>query len=86
MAPLNYLKKNHCWLQYLRQRIVKKGMVGRILLLPEFCRISDLSEKICSYFPITKDLFCHTQINSAGCGQQIQSFMNDHQANLEAQT
>ena len=65
---------------------MKKGMVGRILLLPEFCCISDLSEKICSYFPITKDLFYHTQINSAGCAQQIQSFMNDHQTNLEAQT
>ena len=75
VTPHNYLKK--LWPQYLKQRIIKKGMVGPILLLPEFCLLSDLSDQIRSYFPVMKDQFYHTQISSAGRAQEIEPFMND---------
>lgn len=60
-------------------------MVGPILLLPELCLILSLSDEICSYFPITKDVSRHTQISSTERGQELLSFMNDHQTNLQAE-
>ena len=61
-------------------------MVGPILLLSEFCLISELLDKTCSYFPAMKGLFYLTQISLGGHAQEIESFMNDLQTNLEQQT
>ena len=58
-------------------------MVGPVLLLSEFCLISELLDKIRSYFPTMKDLLYLTQISLAGRAQEIELFMNDLQTNLE---
>ena len=81
-TPLNDLKKP---LLALKQKIIKKGMVGPILLLPEFYLISGLLDEIRPYLPIIKDLSQHTQISSTGRAQELESFMNDLQTNLETQ-
>ena len=60
-------------------------MVGPILLLPELCLILSLLVEIFSYFPITKDVYQHTQISSTERGQELLSFLNDHQTNLRAE-
>ena len=60
-------------------------MVGPILLLPEFYLITGLLDEIRPYLPIIKDLSQHTQISSTRRAQELESFMNDLQTNLEAQ-
>ena len=69
VTPYNCLKKP---LLTLKQRIIKKGMVGPVLLLSEFCFISELLDKIRFYFPIMKDLFYHPKISTAGCAREIE--------------
>ena len=51
------------------------------------CHKSDVYHDRASndYFPIMKYLSQHTQISSAGRAQELETFMNDLQTNLEAQ-
>ena len=61
-------------------------MVGPVFVLSEFCLISELFNKIRPYFPTMKYLLYLTQISLAVRAQEIESFMNDLQKNLELQT
>jgi len=63
----------------------KRGMDGPILLLPEFCVITGLSDEIRANFGIMKDLAQHTRISPAARAQNLTQFMSDLHANPKAQ-
>jgi len=63
----------------------KRGMAGPILLLPEFCVITGLSDEIRANFSVMKDLAQHTRISPASRAQNLTQFMTDLHANPEAQ-
>nr|AFQ20832.1 PIWI [Hydra vulgaris] len=62
----------------------KRGTQGPILLLPEFCSIQGLSETMRSNFNVMKDLAQHTRISPEMRAKNLESFMNELQANPEA--
>jgi aubergine-like protein len=62
----------------------KRGMSGPILLLPEFCVITGLSDEIRANFSVMKDLAQHTRISPGARAQNLTQFMNDLNANPEA--
>jgi len=63
----------------------KRGMSGPILLLPEFCVITGLSDEVRANFSIMKDLAQHTRISPAARAGNLSSFMSDLNSNQEAQ-
>lgn len=63
----------------------KRGMSGPILLLPEFCVITGLSDEIRANFSVMKDLAQHTRISPAARAQNLEKFMTDMNNNPEAQ-
>ena len=63
----------------------KRGMSGPILLLPEFCVITGLSDEVRANFSIMKDLAQHTRISPAARAGNLSSFMSDLNKNKEAQ-
>lgn len=63
----------------------KRGMSGPILLLPEFCVITGLSDEVRANFSIMKDLAQHTRISPAARAGNLSSFMSDLNSNKEAQ-
>jgi len=62
----------------------KRGMSGPILLLPEFCVITGLSDEIRQNFSVMKDLAQHTRISPATRAQNLEQFMTDLHSNPEA--
>ena len=61
----------------------KRGMSGPILLLPEFCVITGLSDEIRANFSVMKDLAQHTRISPAARASNLTSFMQDLNKNKE---
>jgi len=68
-----------------KEKDKKRGMTGPILLLPEFCSITGLSDEIRQNFSVMKDLSQHTRISPAGRAQTLQNFMKDLHENPDAQ-
>lgn len=60
-----------------KEKDKKRGMSGPILLLPEFCSITGLSDEIRNNYSVMKDLNQHTKISPAGRAKELESFMND---------
>nr|BCS90542.1 piwi protein [Cladonema pacificum] len=63
----------------------KSGMTGPILLLPEFCSITGLSDDIRSNFSVMKDLAVHTRVGPEGRVNELEEFMKDLSSNPESQ-
>jgi len=63
----------------------KAGMSGPILLLPEFCSITGLSDEIRQNFSIMKDLAIHTRVAPGSRIQTLEGFMNVLHSNQESQ-
>lgn len=63
----------------------KRGMSGPILLLPEFCSITGLSDEIRQNFSVMKDLAQHTKVSPQGRVQNLEGFMKQLHENPTAQ-
>lgn len=59
----------------------KRGMTGNIILLPEFCAITGLSDELRANFSVMKDLAEHTRVSPASRVNTLEKFMNDMSTN-----
>jgi aubergine-like protein len=67
-----------------RDKDKRRGMSGNILLLPEFCSITGLSEQIRANFTVMKDLGQHTRVGPADRVRSLEDFMKNLNANPTA--
>lgn len=95
IAFVDYYKKNHnitvtdmeqpLLVSMPKKRDIRRGMTGPILLLPELCTLTGLSEEVRADFHVMKDIATHTRIGPAQRAQTIQKFVDDIAKNPEVQ-
>ncbi|KAK2155427.1 hypothetical protein NP493_2079g00007 [Ridgeia piscesae] len=66
-----------------KKKDIRRGMDGPILLLPELCTLTGLSEEVRSDFHVMKDLATHTRIAPEGRYQTLSNFIEKINKNPE---
>lgn len=63
---------------------LKRGVTGNILLLPEFCAITGLSDELRANFTVMKDLAQHTRVAPVQRVKTLETFMQTMHDNQDA--